>query len=118
MALAFLTAPAGAQEASPAGSDLSTLVSLLPVFDDDGVCTGVPDSLPGIFDFTGACAAHDACYAAGEQTQGACDSQFRDDMNALCVAQHPSALDPGRYACLFLAHLYNVGVVLFGQLFI
>ena len=116
-ALAFFAAPAGAQEAAVTEADASTLISLLPVFDDGGVCTGVPDSIPGIFDFTDACAAHDACYASGEQTRAECDNQFRQDMNAACVAQHPSALDPGRYACLFFAQLYFVGVSLFGGFF-
>lgn len=120
MALVLSAGPANAQEAEVAEVaevDPSALVSLLPSFDDGGVCTGVPDTIPGIFDFTDACAAHDACYGAGEQTHAACDSQFRQDMNALCLAQHPSALDPARYACLFFAQLYYVGVSLFGSFF-
>ena len=109
--LALSAPPAGAQavEVDLDQIDIS--------FDDGGSCTGVPDTIPGIFDFTEACAAHDACYASGQQTQAACDSQFRQDMNALCVAQHPSALDPARYACLFFAQLYYVGVSLFGAFF-
>ena len=58
------------------------------------------------------------CYAGGEQTQAECDTQFRQDMNALCVAQHPAALDPLRYVCLTFAQLYYAGVRFFGQFFI
>lgn len=116
-ALAFYAGPANAQEAAVAEFDPSALVALVPSFDDGGACTGVPDTIPGIFDFTEACAAHDACYASGQQTQAACDSQFRQAMHALCVAQHPSALDPARYACLFFAQLYYLGVSLFGAFF-
>ena len=113
-ALAFTAGAAGAQETTVEEVDVATLVS----FPDEGsTCTGVPDAIPGIFDFTDACAAHDACYASGEQTQAECDNQFRQDMTATCVAQHPSALDPGRYACLFFAQVYYAGVVLFGQFF-
>ena len=114
-ALAFSAGAAGAQEAAVEDVDASALVSSFP--DDGGTCTAVPDTVPGLFDFTDACAAHDECYAAGEQTQAECDTQFRQDMNAACVAQHPGALDPSRYACLFFAQLYYTGVVLFGQFF-
>ena len=105
-ALAFSAGAAGAQEGTAS-----------PFPDDGGTCTAVPDTVPGLFDFTDACAAHDECYASGEQTQAVCDTQFRRDMNAACVAQHPSALDPSRYGCLFVAQLYYTGVVLFGQFF-
>ena len=111
-ALAFCAAPAGAQEATAADADASSLL-----VDDGGTCTAVPDSIPGIFDFSDACASHDACYAAGELPRATCDNQFRQDMNAACIAQHPSAFDPARYACLFFAQLYYGGVVFFGQFF-
>jgi hypothetical protein len=114
-ALATYAAPAGAQEATVESIDASALA--LP-FDDGGSCTGVPDSLPGVFDFTTACAAHDLCYAGGQQTQAQCDEQFRQDMNALCVAQHPGTLNPVRYVCLTFAQLYYAGVRFFGQFFI
>ncbi len=114
-ALAFSAGGAGAQEAAVEDVGSATVVSPFP--DDGGTCTGVPDRIPGTFDFTGACAAHDECYASGERTQAECDVQFRQDMNAACVAQHPSALHPGRYACLYFAQLYYTGVVLFGQFF-
>ena len=116
-ALAFYAGPAAAQEAGVADADAAASVSSAPLLGDGGYCTGVPDSIPGIFDFTAACAAHDACYGSGEQTRAECDDQFRHDMNAACVTQHPSALDPARYPCLFFAQLYYAGVVFFGQFF-
>ncbi len=91
-------APAGAQESG--------------LF-DDGACTLVPDQLPGIFDFTEACAAHDDCYAVGED-RAACDTSFRQDMLQLCTTQHPEALDAGRVLCFTFAELYFLGVRLFG----
>ena len=112
-ALAFSAAPAGAQEAAIEQSDL---VALIDAFPDGGSCTGVPDTIPGIFDFTDACAAHDACYASGE-AQLPCDDAFRDDMVAECVADFPSAVDPRRHLCLTFAQLYYFGVRLFGQFF-
>lgn len=117
-ALALCASPAAAQEATVVESDLPSLVSSLALlFDDGGACTGVPDTIPGIFDFTDACTAHDACYAAGEQTRAACDAELLEDMNATCLVQHPSALAPGRFACLFFAQLYHAGVRLFGRFF-
>ena len=65
--------------------------------------------------FTEACAAHDACYAEGEDRL-ACDLAFRADMVELCVAQHPDALTVGRLVCLTFAELYFLGVRLFGGL--
>jgi hypothetical protein len=107
--------PAGAQEAALDQFDPAAVVSLFP--DDGGTCTGVPDAIRGVFDFTDACAAHDACYRSGED-QATCDETFRHDMVAECMAQHPSAFDPARHACLTFAQLYYFGVRLFGQFFI
>lgn len=121
-ALVLSGAPARAEElpadavASPVG-DLETgsqLPEFLLGFDDGGACTGVPDTLPGIFDFTEACAAHDACYAEGVDRL-ACDLAFREDMRAACESQHPDALDGRRYACFGFADLYFFGVRLFGE---
>jgi hypothetical protein len=116
-ALVFFAGPAGAQEAAVAGADLSLVASSVPLLDDGEPCTAVPDAIPGLFDFTGACANHDACYSSGEKTKAECDSAFLQDMTAACVAQHPSALDPARYVCLTFAQLYYLGVLLFGQFF-
>ena len=115
-ALVLYASPAGGQEAPAEDSDVATLIAPFP--DDGGTCTAVPDTIPGIFDFTDACADHDACYASGEQTRAECDEAFRRDMVAECLAQHPSALDARRYVCLTFAQLYFVGVRLFGGFFI
>lgn len=104
--------------ATPAGAESVAVDQISFPFDDGEPCTGVPDALPGIFDFTSACAGHDLCYAGGAQSQAECDSQFRQDMGALCVAQHPAALDPLRFVCLTFAQLYYAGVRFFGQFFI
>ena len=111
-ALAMYATPAGAQDASV--EEIGVSAFTLP-FDDGEPCTAVPDAIPGIVDFTGACAAHDLCYAGGTQTQAQCDDQFLQDMSALCVAQHPEALSPLRLVCLTFAQLYYGGVRLFGQ---
>jgi hypothetical protein len=105
-------APAAAGAPSP-----SDIVSLLASFDPDGgACTGVPDAIPPIFDFTASCQQHDACYAQAVDRQ-ACDVAFRQNMIGECDAQHPSALDANRYACLSFAELYFLGVRVFGGFF-
>jgi hypothetical protein len=114
-ALAFHAGPASAQQATVEHLDVATLIDQFP---DGGSCTGVFDAIPGIFDFTAACAAHDVCYASGTQTQLACDDAFRQNMVAACATQHPSALDGRRFLCLTFAQLYYFGVRLFGQFFI
>jgi hypothetical protein len=111
-ALAFGASPAVAEE--PASTQ--GLAALIDAFPDGGRCTGVPDALPGIFDFSSACAFHDVCYASG-QSQLACDEAFRRNMVAACAVQYPSAVDPRRYLCLTFAQLYFFGVRLFGQFF-
>jgi hypothetical protein len=115
---AVLAVAALALYAPPAGAQTATVARIEIPLADGEPCTGVPDALPGIFDFTSACASHDLCYAGGAQTQATCDAQFVQDMTALCVAEHPAALDPLRYVCLTFAQLYYAGVRLFGQFFI
>lgn len=110
-ALAFTAGSAGAQEAAP-GSQSPTAISPFP--DDGGTCTAFPDAIPGIFDFTDTCAAHDECCASGDQTLAACDEAFRQNMVAACIVQHPSAVDARRYLCLTFPQLYYFGVRLFG----
>lgn len=100
--------PALAQDATATAPDVLTS------FDPDGEpCTGVPDAIPGVFDFTAACTQHDACYAAGGDRL-ACDLAFRQAMISACRTQHPDATDPRRYTCLTFAELYFVGVRLLG----
>lgn len=72
----------------------------------------VPDSGAN-FDFTTACAAHDACYDAfhgqGEAARKACDDQFLADMQAACAEQWPRQ-PLRRAACNSVANLYYRGV--------
>jgi hypothetical protein len=113
-ALPAAAADAPVTVAVPAGGDIA---SLLASFDPDGgACTGVPDAIPPVFDFTASCEQHDACYAQGVDRQ-ACDVAFREDMIAECETQHPDALDANRYACLSFAELYFLGVRAFGGFF-
>ena len=108
--------PAGAEEQA-AVAETPSVSSLVSAFDVDGPpCTGVPNSIPGIFDFSQACQAHDLCYAQGVD-RATCDVQFREDMSELCEVQHPDPLDARRYACLAFADLYFAGVRLFGGFF-
>lgn len=105
--------PAVAQDATAS----PTAPAVLTSFDPDGEpCTGVPDAIPGVFDFTAACTQHDACYAAGGDRL-ACDVAFRQAMISACQTQHPDVSDPRRYTCLTFAELYFVGVRLFGGFF-
>ena len=114
LAVALAASPAGAQAAAVERADVATLIDAFP---DGGACTGVPDAIPGVFDFSAACAVHDACYASGQPQLG-CDDAFRQQMVAACAVQHPSAVDPRRYLCLTFAQLYYFGVRLFGQFFL
>jgi hypothetical protein len=121
LAMALYAAPAGAEplvaedaEAAEAAEAEAQLAEFFPPVDDGTPCTGVPETLPGIFDFTEACIAHDACYAQGVDRL-ACDLAFREDMIAACLSQHPDPLDFRRQVCLGFAELYFFGVRLFGQ---
>ena len=118
--LVLYGSPAGAQELDAEEAPNVALAQaalefpdLLSLLDDGGACTGVPDTLPGIFDFTAACESHDACYAEGVDRL-ACDEAFRADLLASCATQHPEAFDVRRYLCFGLAELYYLGVRLFG----
>jgi hypothetical protein len=71
----------------------------------------VPDSGPW-FNFTAACAAHDACYAA-QLGQANCDRRFRDDMYAHCATRPWYQ----RGLCRNTADLYYEAVRRFGHLF-
>ena len=71
----------------------------------------VPDSGPW-FNFTAACAAHDACYAA-QRGQANCDRRFRDDMYAHCATRPWYQ----RGLCRNTADLYYEAVRRFGHLF-
>jgi len=79
----------------------------------------VPDSGAN-FDFSAACAAHDACYAAhhgeGEAARKACDDQFLADMRESCASLWPN--QPLRRAlCNSVARTYYSAVRIGGWLF-
>jgi phospholipase A2-like protein len=71
----------------------------------------VPDSGPW-FNFTAACAAHDACYGA-QLGQAYCDRRFRDDMYAHCATRPWYQ----RGLCRNTANVYYEAVRRFGHLF-
>jgi hypothetical protein len=71
----------------------------------------VPDSGPW-FNFTAACANHDACYGA-QRGQLYCDQGFRDDMYAHCVKR----VWYQRGLCRGTAKVYYDAVRRFGHLF-
>ena len=71
----------------------------------------VPDSGPW-FNFTAACANHDACYGA-QLGQAYCDSRFRDDMYAHCATR----VWYQRALCRSTADVYYQAVRQFGYLF-
>jgi Prokaryotic phospholipase A2 len=71
----------------------------------------VPDSGPW-FNFTTACARHDACYGA-QLGQVYCDRRFRDDMYAHCATRPWYQ----RGLCRGTADVYYEAVRRFGHLF-
>jgi Prokaryotic phospholipase A2 len=71
----------------------------------------VPDSGPW-FNFTAACANHDACYGA-QLGQANCDNRFRDDMYAHCATRAWYQ----RGLCRQTANVYYEAVSRFGHLF-
>jgi len=71
----------------------------------------VPDSGPW-FNFTAACARHDACYGA-QLGQAYCDNRFRDDMYAHCATRPWYQ----RSLCRGTANSYYEAVRRFGFLF-
>jgi hypothetical protein len=71
----------------------------------------VPDSGPW-FNFTAACANHDACYGA-QLGQANCDSHFREDMYAHCATR----VWYQRALCRSTADVYYQAVRQFGYLF-
>ena len=79
----------------------------------------VPDSGPS-FNFSQACANHDACYAEhhgeGEAARAACDSAFLHDMTSSCDDEW-SRSSPQFDQCLKVAKLYYTAVPLGGWLF-
>lgn len=110
LAVTAATTPAGAE---PAGAPAAASVTGAQLVD---ACTLVPDSIPGVFDFTPACLVHDECYGARSTSRLACDVRFLDLMKASCDDARVT-LERNRDRCLNLAGIYFYGVRLFGGFF-
>ena len=72
-------------------------------------CTKVPNTVPGVFNFTHACQHHDGCYVRRfSSSRSTCDSWFLNDMNASCRTS--STLSLNRSRCYAVANVYYLGV--------
>ena len=106
--------------ASLAGPDTSHVVSNT-VMHNCGIqgVIWVPDSGPS-FNFSQACANHDACYSEhhgeGEAARAACDNAFLHDMTSSCDDMW-SRSQPQFTQCLRVANLYYTAVRIGGWLF-
>jgi len=76
-------------------------------------CSHVPDSIPGVFDFTEACNGHDLCYEYHLDSKTDCDISFFSAMLSHCYSRH----DGGFFEdlCEDYATLYFLGVYYLGQ---
>src|SRR5260370_11316937 len=63
--------------------------------------------------FESACKNHDICYGTCNSNKDSCDTAFRDDLNALCVAAYPNN-DKDTKQCLAVANIYYLFVRNFG----
>ena len=109
-----LAAPAGASAQSPAelAPSVAEAQEATTACGPGGVGDQlVPDSGPW-FNFTAACANHDACYGA-QMGQPECDNAFRDDMYAHCATRPWYQ----RGLCRSTANVYYDAVRRFGHLF-
>ena len=70
-----------------------------------------PDS-PFGFDFSGACANHDACYDSCGTPKDQCDRKFLNDMKNKCKSYQPALANPA--FCELLAYVYYEAVNLMG----
>jgi hypothetical protein len=89
-----------------------------PLPPDGNQCTASPDSMPGLYDFSWACYAHDLCYQNHSvngvpMSRSECDSMFLTRMLAECDSRH-SWWNPARYACRDMARTYFLAVRTFG----
>ena len=74
----------------------------------------VPNSPLGVATFTTACNKHDICYSTCNSNKLSCDSNFFDNMSAICSAEYPGSgvVDGlGRAYCLNLARIYAAAVI-------
>lgn len=75
-------------------------------------CTLSPDKLPGLYDFSYACYAHDLCWQNGSiggrpMTIGACNDEFRRRMRDHCDRRNIGARER---ACFAVADIYFAAV--------
>jgi Prokaryotic phospholipase A2 len=75
-------------------------------------CTLSPDTLPGLYDFSYACYAHDLCWQNGSiggrpMTVGACNDEFRRRMRNHCDRRNTGARER---ACFAVADIYFAAV--------
>jgi hypothetical protein len=75
-------------------------------------CTLSPDKLPGLYDFSYACYAHDLCWQNGsiggrQMTIGACNDEFRRRMRDHCDRRNTGARER---ACFAVADIYFAAV--------
>jgi hypothetical protein len=75
-------------------------------------CTLSPDKLPGLYDFSYACYAHDLCWQNGSiggrpMTIGACNDEFRRRMRDHCDRRNTGARER---ACPAIADIYFAAV--------
>jgi Prokaryotic phospholipase A2 len=75
-------------------------------------CTLSPDTLPGLYDFSYACYAHDLCWQNGSfggrpMTIGACNDEFRRRMRDHCDRRNTGARER---ACFAVADIYFAAV--------
>lgn len=109
LALCALAVPASAATAAPTAQQAQQAETACgPGGTGDAL---VPDRGPW-FNFTSACANHDACYGA-QLGQAYCDNRFRDDMYAHCATRPWYQ----RGLCRGTANTYYEAVRTFGFLF-
>jgi len=82
-------------------------------------CTGVPDEVPGFYDYQGSCDQHDQCYVddpygEGEEGRLRCDQEFHQSMQTECAAVHVEGASLEQ--CTDVADLYYWGVRTFGDI--
>jgi hypothetical protein len=75
-------------------------------------CTLSPDTLPGLYDFSYACYAHDLCWQNGSfggrpMTISACNEEFRRRMRDHCDRRNTGARER---ACFAVADIYFAAV--------
>lgn len=97
------------------GSVLASLLSSQQVAMAGG-CSGVPDDISGLYDFSAACAWHDQCYSgAFGYYRSECDRIFYSRLHMYCDQEYGGSWEGlNRWGChnaatLFAFAVYNLG---------